>query len=391
MAHLAVIALGFLQSCVTTLAQHHRKCVSKSPPGGVMCSTPRPDHRAARAAPQHLPRVQLLPVRCARVSHRTAVQASPPQQHQPHGCSEPYDCSPESTGSSSAPCSNSASAWNPPRLSSSRASPRTQSLLDPSSAAKLGATENLKGDNEEINQRTEEHIKQCLHRATARLCLRKFAVESVQLLSTKEDTQRKVLEGAHRMGLDSPSSCTCHFSQVLQLPCWHILAMLSVDRETLQLETLSREQQKGRNARQARYNSADGLLVVLTSSWRDSLNKSLVVSVLTGCVQVWGAAGAGSGTKSRCSSRAGPGAPGGPVPHPTGIPASPVLLSAPHFLGLGVEGAVWVLYLLSVCCLLYVAAEEPVWEPTVVTGNQQLTWRAGDMAGSQLWVVRRGT
>lgn len=89
---------------------------------------------------------------------------------------------------------------------------------------------------------------------------------------------------------------------------------------------------------------------------------------------MWGAAGAGSGTKSRCSSRDGLGAPGAPVPHPTGVPASPVLPSARCSLRLGVEEAVWVLYLLSVCCLLHVAAEELVCEPTMVTGNQLLTW-----------------
>lgn len=68
------------------------------------------------------------------------------------------------------------------------------------------------------------------------------------------------------MGLDSPSSCTCHFSQVLQLPCRHVLAVLIVDRDTLQPETLSRERQKRRDTRQVRQDSADGLLAVLTNS-----------------------------------------------------------------------------------------------------------------------------
>lgn len=208
-----------------------------------------------------------------------------------------------------------------------------QSLLDPSSAAKLGATENLKGDSEKINQRTEEHIKQCLHRATARLCLSEFAVgqESVRLLSTREDAHRKILEGVHRMGLDSLSSCACHFSQVLQQPCQHVLAMLSADRETLQPEMLSTEQQKGCDACEAKQDSVDGLLAVLTSSCSKSLGKSLVVSVLTGeeCEHRCGVLQEPDWAPSRGAALGlGWVLGGGPVVHPTGIPASPVLPSA---------------------------------------------------------------
>lgn len=104
----------------------------------------------------------------------------------------------------------------------------------------------------------------------------------MQLLSTREDAHRKILESVHRMGLDSLSSCACRFSQVLQQPCQHVLAVLSADRETLQPEMLSTEQQRGCDACEAKQDSADGLLAVLTSSCSKSLGKSLVVSVLTG-------------------------------------------------------------------------------------------------------------
>ncbi|XP_064888834.1 zinc finger SWIM domain-containing protein 1 [Columba livia] len=253
-----------------------------------------------------------------------------------------------------------------------------QSLLDPSSAAKLGATENLKGDSEKINQRTEEHIKQCLHRATARLCLSEFAVgqESVRLLSTREDAHRKILEGVHRMGLDSLSSCACHFSQVLQQPCQPVLAMLSADRETLQPEMLSTEQQKGCDACEAKQDSVDGLLAVLTSSCSKSLGKSLVVSVLTGeeCEHRCGVLQEPDWAPSR-GAALGLGWVLGGDPLFT-LLASQLPLCSPQpccSLRLGVEGAVWVFYLLSACCLLPMAAEEPVWEPTAVTGNQSLT------------------
>ncbi|NXN72719.1 ZSWM1 protein, partial [Himantopus himantopus] len=165
-----------------------------------------------------------------------------------------------------------------------------QSSLDPSSLpAKLEATENPKGDsNEEINQRTEERIKQSLKdictEPAARLCLSEFAVvqKSVQLIGTGEDALSiQVLEDAHSVDLKGLSSCTCHFNQVFQLPCRHILAVLNSDRKTLQLEMLSRQWQKGSDAHQARQDSADGLLEILKSSWNESLDKSLVVSFFT--------------------------------------------------------------------------------------------------------------
>ncbi|NXS69213.1 ZSWM1 protein, partial [Pandion haliaetus] len=187
-----------LESCITSLAQHYQKCVSKSPPDAATCSAPHHDHRAARAAPQSLPA------------------------------------------------------------------------------------------SEEINRRTEEGIKQSLSdictEPAARLCLSEFAVvqKSVQLIGTGEDALSiQVLEDAHRVDLKGLSSCTCHFNQVFQLPCRHILAVLNSDRKTLQPEMLSRQWRKGCDAHQGGPDGADGLLEILKSSWNESLDKSLVVSFLT--------------------------------------------------------------------------------------------------------------
>ncbi|NXW99424.1 ZSWM1 protein, partial [Larus smithsonianus] len=151
------------------------------------------------------------------------------------------------------------------------------------------ATENPEGDsNEEINRRTEECIKQSLRdictEPAAWLCLSEFAVvqKSVQLIGTEEDALTiQVLEDAYTVDLKGLSSCTCHFNQVFQLPCRHILAVLNSDRKTLQPEMLSRQWQKGSDAHQAERDSADGLLEILKSSWDESLDKSLLVSFLT--------------------------------------------------------------------------------------------------------------
>ncbi|NWU53297.1 ZSWM1 protein, partial [Dromas ardeola] len=157
-----------------------------------------------------------------------------------------------------------------------------------SPAAKLEPTENPEGDSdEEINRRTEERIKQSLKdictEPAVQLCLSEFAVvqKSVQLIGTGEDALSiQVLEDAHTVDLKGLSSCTCHFSQVFQLPCRHILAALNSDRKTLQPEMLDRQWQKGSDAHQARRDSADGLLEILKSSWNESLDKSLLVSFL---------------------------------------------------------------------------------------------------------------
>ncbi|PKU33481.1 zinc finger swim hypothetical protein [Limosa lapponica baueri] len=158
---------------------------------------------------------------------------------------------------------------------------------DPSPpAAKLQVTEIPEGNSEEeINQRTEECIKQSLRdictEPAAKLCLSEFAVvqKSVQLIGTREDAfSIQVLEDAHTVDV---RGCTCHFNQVFRLPCRHILAVLNSDRKTLQPEMLSSQWQKGSDAHRAGQDSPDGVLEVLKSSWNESLDKSLLVSFLT--------------------------------------------------------------------------------------------------------------
>ncbi|XP_009992326.1 PREDICTED: zinc finger SWIM domain-containing protein 1-like [Chaetura pelagica] len=175
-----------------------------------------------------------------------------------------------------------------PPLRSKPVSP--QSLLDPlSPAANLEATENPESaSEEEIKQKTEERIRQSLidvcSEPAARLCPSEFAVvqQSVQLIGSGEDALSvQVLEDAHKVDPKGLSSCTCHFNQAFQLPCRHILAVLNSERETLQPEVQQAVWQKGGHARQAGQDSADGLMEVLTSSWNESLDKSLVVSFLT--------------------------------------------------------------------------------------------------------------
>ncbi|KAM6120734.1 LOW QUALITY PROTEIN: zinc finger SWIM domain-containing protein 1 [Phoenicopterus ruber ruber] len=286
-----------LESCITSLAQHYQKCVSKSPPDTVMCSATHPDLRAAQAAPESLPvGLPLAPLACQGKPSRSSIQASPAmaaaQQQQPVAASLAAAKSPAIVLQSQPAALQLPAALQhlpeiPQALLQSEP-PGPQSLLDPSSpAAKPEATENPEGDSEEENQRTEECIKQSLNdictEPAARLCLGEFAVvqKSVQLIGTGEDALSvQLLEDAHRVDLKGLSSCTCHFNQVFQLPCRHILAVLNLDK-TLQPEMLSRQWQKGRDARQVGQDSADGLLEVLKSSWNESLDKSLVVSFLT--------------------------------------------------------------------------------------------------------------
>ncbi|XP_055578032.1 zinc finger SWIM domain-containing protein 1 [Falco cherrug] len=283
-----------LESCITSLAQYYQKCVSKSAPNAVICSAPHPDHCAAQAAPQSLPArsLPLAPPACQRKQSRSSVQASATtataQQQWPVPESLTAAKSPVIVHSPPAALHHQPETPQALFFQGKPASP--QFSLGPSSpVAKLEAMENPEGDSkDEINRRTEEHIEQSLRdictEPAARLCLSEFAVvqKSVQLIGTGEDALSvQVLEDAHRVDLKGLSSCTCHFNQVFQLPCRHILAMLDSDRKTLQPEMLNRQWQKGCDAHQAEQYGADGLLEVLKSSWNESLDKSLVVSFLT--------------------------------------------------------------------------------------------------------------
>ncbi|NXG67024.1 ZSWM1 protein, partial [Hemiprocne comata] len=281
-----------LEICITSLAQHYQKCVSKSPSYAAACSTPHP---ACPAAPQSLPALGLL---CQGKPSQSPIRASltvaaAQQQWLVAAASVTAAKSPVVVLQNPSAAPQLSMALQPdtpqaPVLQSKPMSP--QSLLDPSSpTAKLEATENPESaSEEEIKRRTEERIKQSLidvcSEPAARLCLSEFAVvqQSVQLIGNREDTLSvQVLEDAHRVDPKGLSSCTCHFNQAFQLPCRHILAVLNSERKTLQPEMLGRQWQKGGHARQARQDSADGLMEVLTSSLNESLDKSLVVSFLT--------------------------------------------------------------------------------------------------------------
>ncbi|XP_060627780.2 zinc finger SWIM domain-containing protein 1 [Anolis sagrei] len=119
----------------------------------------------------------------------------------------------------------------------------------------------------------------------ARLCLNELAVvqSSVQLMGTDEDVVNiQILEDTQvvrRQRLSS--SCACHFSQQLHLPCRHILAMLNSEGKDLEPEWVPAQWRKGHAASQQEENGTEGLLEVVGSSWDGLLDKYLAVSFLT--------------------------------------------------------------------------------------------------------------
>ncbi|NWW50907.1 ZSWM1 protein, partial [Pedionomus torquatus] len=289
-----------LNSCITSLAQHYQSCVSKSLPDAVTLSTSQPDRQAAQAAPVSLPASgpHLDPLACQGEPSQSSVQASlttaEAQQKQLVAASITAAESPVVVLQNLM-----AAPQLPPALQHQPETPQAglqsepvslQSSLDPSPpAVKLEAAENPEGNSEEeITQRTEELIKQSLRdictEPAARLCLNEFAVvqKSVQLIKAEQDALSiQVLEDAYTVDLRCLRGCTCHFSQVFQLPCRHILAVLNSHKKILHPEMLGKQWQKGNNTHQAGQDSADGLLEVLKSSWNESLDKSLLVSSLT--------------------------------------------------------------------------------------------------------------
>ncbi|NXJ70971.1 ZSWM1 protein, partial [Rostratula benghalensis] len=286
-----------LKSCITALAQHFQRCISESPPDAVMFSTSQPDHHAAQPAPQSLPAsgLHLATLACQGKPSQSSVQASLTTAEGQQLVAASLTESPVIVLQSlmAAPQLPRTLQQQPdvPQAVLLQVEPTSlQSSLDPSFlAAKLEAPENPEGGSMEITQRTEECIKQSLRdictEPALRLCLSEFAVvqKSVQLISTEKDAHStRILEDAHSVDLTGLRGCTCHFSQVFQLPCRHIMAVLNSYRKTLQPELLSQQWQKKRSGgHQAGQDSADGLLEVLKSSWNESLDKSLLVSFLT--------------------------------------------------------------------------------------------------------------
>ncbi|NWR65663.1 ZSWM1 protein, partial [Bucorvus abyssinicus] len=276
-----------LESCITTLARHYQKCVSESPPDAMMCSAPCPDHCPACGLP-------LAPLPCQGQPLQSPVQAFTQQQWpapaSPTGTQSPVIVLQSPLAATQLPTAHQPQPGTPQALLLSDEPANSQSSLDPSSpAAELEATVSPGGDSEEeITRRAEERIKRSLREVctepAARLCLSEFAVvqESVQLIGAGEDAFNvQVLEDAHSVDPKGLSGCTCHFSRAFQLPCRHLLAVLSSERKTLQPEMLHRWWQKERSTHQAGRDAADGgLLEILESSWSESLDRSLLVSFL---------------------------------------------------------------------------------------------------------------
>lgn len=272
-----------LESCFTSLSQHYQKCTSESPPDAEMCSAPCPDHRPAWGLP-------LAPLPCQGQPSQSPVQACTQQQASPAGTHSPVSVLQSPPAATQLPTAHQPQPGAPQALLLWDEPASSQSSPDPSSpAVKLEATASPGGDSEEeITRRAEECIRRSLSEVctepAARLCLSEFAVvqESVQLIGAEEDAfSVQVLEDAQSVDPKGPSSCTCHFSQTFQLPCRHLLAVLSSERKTLQPEMLHRRWQKERGTHQAGRDAADsGLLEILESSWSESLDRSLLVSFL---------------------------------------------------------------------------------------------------------------
>uniref|UniRef100_A0A8C8S6T9 Zinc finger SWIM-type containing 1 n=1 Tax=Pelusios castaneus TaxID=367368 RepID=A0A8C8S6T9_9SAUR len=316
-----------LETCITSLAKHYQKCVSKRPHDALLCSVgplsstistetvfqSQPAQNSPimssslSAADQNSPPNPLVPQQPLPATQSPLLLQNPlvtpqifPSQNQPAQCSPPVSPSP-AVAQQKWPAQNSPpdplvvlqnslpAPLNPLLLQDQLANP--QSPLDPlSHEIKLEIiTEDAKSDqNAESNQETEDCIRQSLKdictEPAARLCLNEFAVvqKSVQLIGTNEDTVNiQILEDTHEVNQRGLKSCTCHFNQAFQLPCRHILAVLNSDKKILQPDMLSEQWQKEPNICQAGQNGTDGLLEVLKSSWNESLDKSLAVSFLT--------------------------------------------------------------------------------------------------------------
>ncbi|KAJ7332294.1 hypothetical protein JRQ81_014474 [Phrynocephalus forsythii] len=118
----------------------------------------------------------------------------------------------------------------------------------------------------------------------ARLCLNELAVvqRSVHLMGTNEHTVHiQLLEDTQTVRLRGPSSCTCYFSQMFQLPCRHLLAVLNSEGKDVEPERIPVQWHKGGGPSPPGQASTDGLLEVLRSSWDELLDKYLAVSFLT--------------------------------------------------------------------------------------------------------------
>ncbi|KAJ6662507.1 hypothetical protein lerEdw1_011643 [Lerista edwardsae] len=137
---------------------------------------------------------------------------------------------------------------------------------------------------EEAAEQIKQSLMDICTEPAARLCLNEFAVaqNSVQLMGTNEDTVHiQILEDTKAVSHSGLSSCSCHFNQMFQLPCRHILAVLNAEGKDLEPERIPAQWRKEHSASQPGQSSTNGLLEVLRSSWDESLDKYLVVSFLT--------------------------------------------------------------------------------------------------------------
>nr|XP_045012239.1 zinc finger SWIM domain-containing protein 1 [Jaculus jaculus]XP_045012240.1 zinc finger SWIM domain-containing protein 1 [Jaculus jaculus]XP_045012242.1 zinc finger SWIM domain-containing protein 1 [Jaculus jaculus]XP_045012243.1 zinc finger SWIM domain-containing protein 1 [Jaculus jaculus] len=126
-----------------------------------------------------------------------------------------------------------------------------------------------------VEARIQHSLKAICMEPAAQLCLGELAVvqKSVHLIgSGSKKMNIQILEDTHKVQPQSPASCSCYFNQTFNLPCRHILAMLSARHQVLQPDMLQAQWTAG---------PATSLDSILGSKWSASLDKRLAVTLLT--------------------------------------------------------------------------------------------------------------
>ncbi|KAF7462061.1 zinc finger SWIM domain-containing protein 1 [Marmota monax] len=134
-------------------------------------------------------------------------------------------------------------------------------------------------DSPKTEQLVEARIQHSLNAIctgpAAQLCLGELAVvqKSMHLIGCgSEKMNIQILEDTHKVQPQPPASCSCYFNQAFHLPCRHILAMLSARRQVLQPDMLPA---------QWTASCATSLDSILSSTWSETLDKHLAVTLLT--------------------------------------------------------------------------------------------------------------
>ncbi|XP_068118152.1 zinc finger SWIM domain-containing protein 1 [Hyperolius riggenbachi] len=132
----------------------------------------------------------------------------------------------------------------------------------------------------EAAEMLSKSLEEICNPAAFSLCQKELEVaqSSVQLIQTNEDVVNiQLLESHSEVSYRIPANCTCNFNQCLQLPCRHVLAVITASDDVIKPDMLYKSWQRNPEEAESVLPVAADTLEIILGDGTSSINKEQFV------------------------------------------------------------------------------------------------------------------